>query len=183
MRPSHSAMKLTSSPRRYSSITSRPRSVPSAASASARSCAMITPLPAARPSAFSTTGKPKRSSALRASAGFSTVTNCAVGISLCAQKVLCENLTAFQLRRLSVRTDDLQSARAEFVHHSGHQRRLGSDHRQVRSDFFRRGGQAASQRQACADPRDPRISRRANTSRPATEPASTPARVPVRHCQ
>ena len=50
-------MKLTSSPVRNSSITSRPFSVASAASASAALCAITTPLPAASPSAFSTTGK------------------------------------------------------------------------------------------------------------------------------
>src|SRR5664280_1838216 len=85
-RPSQSAIKLTSSPVRNSSITSRPFSVPSAASASAASCATTTPLPAARPSAFRTTGKPKRPNAIRAWKASSPVMYSAVGILLCWKK-------------------------------------------------------------------------------------------------
>ena len=50
------------------------------------------------------------------------------------EKVLCENLAAFQLRRLGVRPDDAQAARAEGIHDAGHQRHFRSDHRQVRAD-------------------------------------------------
>ena len=110
-RPSHSAMKLTSSPRRNSSITSRPFSVPSADSASARSCAITTPFPPPVRRLSAPPGNPNRSSACRASSALSTVTNSAVGISALHEEVLCENLAAFELRRLRRRTDD-RAARA-----------------------------------------------------------------------
>src|ERR1022692_4171612 len=79
-------MKLTSSPVRNCSITSLPFRVARAASASAASCATTTPLPAARPSAFRTTGKPKRPNAIRAWDASSTVTYSAVGMRLCRRK-------------------------------------------------------------------------------------------------
>src|ERR1039457_1226695 len=85
-RPSQSAIKLTSSPVRNSSITSLPFRVARAASASAASWATTTPLPAASPSAFRTTGKPKRPNAIRAWKASSTVTYSAVGIPLCWKK-------------------------------------------------------------------------------------------------
>ena len=49
------------------------------------------------------------------------------------EKVLCENLTAFQSRRFGVRSDDAQAARAEGIHDARHQRHFRSDHRQVRA--------------------------------------------------
>src|ERR1039457_6829299 len=85
-RPSQSAIKLTSSPVRNSSITSLPFRVARAASASAASWATTTPLPAASPSAFRTTGKPKRPSAMRAWEAFSAVVYAAVGMPLCCKK-------------------------------------------------------------------------------------------------
>ncbi len=66
--PSTITMKLASSPSRNSSITTRqpasPKALPdsmsvTAASASSRLRATITPLPAARPSAFTTMGAPR----------------------------------------------------------------------------------------------------------------------------
>src|ERR1039457_368311 len=91
-RPSQSAIKLTSSPVRNSSITSLPFRVTRAASASAALCATTTPLPAARPSAFRTTGKPKRPNAIRAWKASSTVTYSAVGIPLCWKKFFAKIL-------------------------------------------------------------------------------------------
>ena len=76
LRPSAMTMKLASSPCRNSSTTTRwpasPKALPAsmsrtAASASATVCAMITPLPAARPSALTTIGAP--CSRMKASAG------------------------------------------------------------------------------------------------------------------
>ena len=76
-RPSASAKNDTSGPTRHSSITRREPAFPNArssmaartaVSASARSAATTTPLPPARPSALTTTGKPKWSPATAASA-------------------------------------------------------------------------------------------------------------------
>ncbi len=105
-RPSHSAMKLTSSPRRNSSITSGPLSVASACSASARSWATTTPFPAASPSTFSTTGNPKRSSACRASVCVVGGDELGRGDSTLHKKVLCKTLTAFELRGRRGRPDE-----------------------------------------------------------------------------
>jgi hypothetical protein len=52
------------------------------------------------------------------------------------EKVLCENFAAFELRGGAIRPDDSLSASAEFVDHSGDERRFRSDDRQVRRDFF-----------------------------------------------
>ena len=59
-------------------------------------------------------------------------------------EVLCERLAAFQLRGLRGRPDDREVRHAEDVHHTGHQRRLGTDHRQV--DLFPREVAAKRQR-------------------------------------
>ena len=150
-------------------------SVASAASASARSCAMMTPLPAARPSALSTTGKPKRSSARRASAGLSTATKSAVGILLCTKKFFAKILLPSSCAASRVRPDDLPAARAELIHHSGDQRRFRSDHRQIGADVFGQrqvsGGPAGRQ---VADLGDARIAgRREHFRLQATAPASS----------
>ena len=162
-------------------------SVASAASASARSCATMTPLPAARPSAFSTTGKPKRSSARRASAGVFDGHEVGRGNSALHEKVLCKNLAAFELRRFARSGPTiLLAARTEFVDHAGDQRRFRSDHRQVRVDFIAPATayEDARRRQAGADLRDARIARRRkHLDSLATAPASTPARARVRRCR
>ena len=98
---------------------------------------LTTPLPAASPSAFSTTGKPKRSSALRAFAAFSTVTNAAVGIFLCTKKFFAKILLPSSCAASRSGPTISQSARPECIHHAGHQRHFRSDHRQVRADRFR----------------------------------------------
>ena len=98
-RPSHRTMKLTSSPSETLRSPARSGSVVSAASASSRSCAMITPLPAARPSVFRTTGKPKRSSAARFVADGRRSRSAAVGIPVCRKKCFANNLAAFERAR------------------------------------------------------------------------------------
>ena len=94
-------MNETSSPASHSSTTIRfaalpnrrsPKKSESAASSSASSVGRITPLPAARPSAFSTTGKPKRRAAARADASSWAISKAAVGIPCRAMNSLAKTL-------------------------------------------------------------------------------------------
>src|SRR5690242_5740177 len=87
--PSTNANRLASSPARNSSITkAMSPAVSIAASASSRDMATVTPLPAASPSAFTTTGIEKWPSAACASATRSTRTYSAVGMRFARQRSL-----------------------------------------------------------------------------------------------
>ncbi len=178
-------MKLTSSPRRNSSITSRPLSVPSAASAS---CAVV---------------RDDHAFARRQAVGFQhhrkaeTVERLArIGLVFDGdelrrgdvtlyKEVLCENLTAFELRGVPVRSHDLPPARPERIHHPRHQGRFRPDHRQIRADGFRHleiGG-ARHNRQARPDfARCPDCPAPQTPIPPATAPVSTPARARALRC-
>ena len=76
--PSQTAKSETSGPSRNSSTTTRSQAA-AWASASARSVVTTTPLPAARPSSFTTYGAPSASSAAAASSGVVHTKERAVG--------------------------------------------------------------------------------------------------------
>ena len=99
--PSHSANSETSSPVRHSSITTAAPASPKArrsiiasiaASASASVAATTTPLPAARPSAFTTIGAPRRRTNSRAASASSKRSHCAVGMPAASHTSLVKAL-------------------------------------------------------------------------------------------
>src|SRR5579875_203484 len=90
---------------------------------------MMTPLPAASPSALITTGKEKRFSAWRASANEVTSTERAVGMPARAQNCLAKIFDPS--RRAARGTDDVQLAFAEMIDHAGHQGRFRAYHGQI----------------------------------------------------
>ena len=139
LRPSTITMKLASSPARKSSITTRAPASPIelsssiasiAACASAVVVATTTPLPAARPSAFTTIGAPRSSTYACAAAASANVPVLRGRQAVPRHERLGEILGAFELRGGARRTEDRQPRRAERVDDAGGQRRLRSDHRQ-----------------------------------------------------
>ena len=99
--PSHSANSETSSPIRHSSITTASPASPNAraaiiasiaASAASSVSATTTPLPAARPSAFTTTGAPRRRTNARAASASSKRSHCAVGMPAASHNSLVKAL-------------------------------------------------------------------------------------------
>src|SRR6185437_3617547 len=119
--PSQSAKKLISRPDKNSSITTSAPAAPKApsnimaiaASASASVFATTTPLPAARPSAFTTIGAP----CAHISERLGGVVEAAIGtgrnIELAAE-VFGESLGAFKLRRLPARAERLDAGGREI---------------------------------------------------------------------
>ena len=120
---------------------------------------MTTPLPAARPSAFSTTGKAealqRRARILAAS---STVTNSAVGIPLCCRKSFAKILLPSSRAASAVGPTMRKPPARETGPRSRHQRNLRSDHGQVRR-HVRPAASSGSPGTHSADSRHPRISR------------------------
>ena len=98
-----------------------------AASASARVVAMVTPLPAASPSALTTIGSFCRGE-IRLGAG--GVREAAIGRGRNAElgaQILGESLRAFELRRRLLRPEALDSRRREIIYQTGDQRRFRPD--------------------------------------------------------
>ena len=104
-----------------------------AASASSRLRAMITPLPAANPSALITSGSPKRllRAASRASSRESVCKQALGGNAMPLHEGLREGLAAFQPRCCSRGSNHAQSQRFKVVHNSQCQGKFGADNRQV----------------------------------------------------
>jgi hypothetical protein len=135
--PSVSAKKLASSPTMNSSITTSAPAAPklpenmstSAFVAWLSVSAMMTPLPAARPSALMTTGRPNFGSAARASASDAHIGG-GRDVRPRAQ-VLGEAFGAFELRRRLVRPEYRHVRRAQRIGEAIDQRRFRADDDEV----------------------------------------------------
>ena len=130
-------MTLTSSPSSTSSSTSvrpaspRAASARTAATASSAPRATMTPLPAASPSAFTTTEPRARAQA----SASSTEVNDPAGRRADAggeHHLLGEGLAPLEPRRRGVGPEDRDARRPERIGDARHQRRLGAHHHQIR---------------------------------------------------
>ncbi len=124
--------------------------------------AMTTPLPAARPSAFTTTGAPISASAACASSRLSATRAAAVGMPASVGNPLGEGLGRLELRAGLARAEDRHAERAQVIGEAVDQRRFRSDHHEV--EF---GGAVRARRPARSARRWPpfRHSRRRRTPR------------------
>ena len=96
------------------------------------SCAMTTPLPAASPSALTTSGRALRGAPSAASKLARVNVAVARGRDpVAAQELLGEGLGALELRRRAARAEAAQAARREAIDDAGHERRLGPDDGEV----------------------------------------------------
>ena len=133
--------------------------------ASSAFSAVKTPLPPARPSAFSTTGNPKSLIARRASSAVAQTRAWAVGILWRAEELLREHLRRLDLCREPRRAENRQIPLRELVHDSERERKLRPDHRQVELELLGEirdlDDVARRDRQAVGDLRDSGIARRA----------------------
>ncbi len=120
--PSVTANSDTSGPSRNSSMTTRSQ-VAAWASASARSSVTTTPLPAARPSSFTTYGAPNSSSAAAASSGVEQTNDRDGRHARGRHHLLGERLGALELRGCRRRAEARDAARPHGVGGAGHQRR------------------------------------------------------------
>ena len=105
-------------------------------SASAALCAITTPLPAASPSAFSTTGKPKSRSASRACSAVSAVVYRAVGMAAWSITAFAKALLLSICAAARVGPIDGEPGSPQFIHNARYQRRFRAHQRQIRANLF-----------------------------------------------
>ena len=129
----------TSGPSRYSSITTRPHAT-AWASAAARSEVTTTPLPAARPSSFTTYGGAELVERRRRLRRVDAHPRRCGGHPGRAHHVLGERLAAFELRCLARRSEAVDAGRAHRVGDARDERRLRADDHQVGGDVGSEGG-------------------------------------------
>ncbi len=138
--PSHRTKNDTSGPTRHSSTTTVVPAAPNApwrmaastaSSASAVVAATVTPLPAARPSALTTTGAPNAATAASASSARGADPSPGGRHAVAVHERLGVRLAGLETCRGLRRSEDGRAHGAQGVGHPGGQRLLGADDGQV----------------------------------------------------
>ena len=155
-----------------------------ARSQSARVSGMMTPLPAANPSALMTTGNPKRLGKLLRGRGFAKAAIGGGRNVVRRAEVFHEALGAFQHRARRARPQRLDARRLQPVPQPRHQRRFRPDHHEVDLFLSGEGHQPVEIRRgdghALGHLRDPGIARRAIELRDAAGSPTAPRPAHVR---